>query len=284
MSRRICTLGLCAFLLVLITWSGRQSVSGDEPAVATAEQKAAHLAEMRTIAKSINVFELSGDKRTAAPLVDQPVLGYRDDTRKLFDSTMWIWSGKGRPSAILAVEYYPQRPAGARWLYEIASLSPNRIVVERGKELKWTAPKPGLQLTTIPGAPVPADKAVARLAQMKQLQRRFAAHERANVGGRIELRPLPRALHRYEHAAAGVIDGAVFSFANGTNPEVLWIIEAHRDEDKKESWQFGLVQMSGAEVFAELDGKEIWKCTEADPPAQRDSYTNGWLGSGKDEK
>jgi hypothetical protein len=35
--------------------------------------------------------------------------------------------------------------------------------------------------------------------------------------------------------------------------------------------------MAGAEVFVHLDDKEIWKRPNADPPAVRDSYVNGWI-------
>jgi hypothetical protein len=64
----------------------------------------------------------------------------------------------------------------------------------------------------------------------------------------------------------------------------LWIIEAREDEKAGSHWQFGLVQMTGAEVFVQLDGKEIWKQGEADPPTERDSYINGWLAPAGDTK
>lgn len=110
---------------------------------------------------------------------------------------------------------------------------------------------------------------------MKQMVRRFAAHERTPVEGRIELRLLAQPIYRYE----GSTEGAIFSFANGTNPEVLLILEAARPAEQQVSqgWQFALAQITGAEVFAELDGEQIWECKEADPPAERDSYFNAWV-------
>lgn len=248
----------------------------------TPEQRAAHLEEMRGLAKSIRVFEVSAENRVESKLLEQPALAYRDDTRKLYDSTMWVWGTKGRPSAIIAVEYYPQRPKGPKWLFEIVSLSTGRIAAEREPELNWKAREPGLKLQVLAGAPAPAEKATARLAQMRQLRRRFAAHERATIGGRIELQALAAPLHRYQDPENGLLDGAVFAFANGTNPEVLWIIEAHATTGQKPSWQYGMAQMTGAEVFLELDEKQIWKCTDADPPAERDSYINGWMASTKE--
>jgi hypothetical protein len=272
MSRSIA--GLVALILVCAI---RLPTRGQERPELSSEERAAHLERMRNIAKSFRIYELSSEKRVSAQPADEPVLRYTDSTRKQYDSTIWVWGTKGRPAAMMAVEYYPERSRNPKWLYEIASLSPSRIAVERGNELSWTAREPGLNLRVLAGAPLPAEKPAARLGQMKGLFARFAAHEGAVVEGRIELRPMARPLYRYRDEAAGVIDGALFSFANGTNPEVLWIIEAQSDDQKNESWQFGFVQMTGAEVIAELDGKEIWKCREADPPAERGSYRNGWF-------
>ncbi len=75
-----------------------------------------------------------------------------------------------------------------------------------------------------------------------------------------------------------MIDGAVFAFANGTNPEVLLLLEAQRDPaTKAATWIYGFAQMTGAEVYASLDDHEVWSQPNADPPASRDSYVNGWL-------
>jgi hypothetical protein len=113
--------------------------------------------------------------------------------------------------------------------------------------------------------------------QIKQMQRRFQAHEVAPVGGRIELRALATALYRYEDADDGVLDGAVVAFANGTNPEILLILEADGKNGVPGTWRYSLAQMTGANVSVELDGTEVWHCDEADPPAKRDSYVNGWI-------
>jgi hypothetical protein len=84
---------------------------------------------------------------------------------------------------------------------------------------------------------------------------------------------------RYQAASGGAIDGAIFSFANGTNPEVLLVLEAHSGTDGRAVWHFGLAQMTGAEVTVELDGAKVWSRGEADPPAIRASYVNGWIAA-----
>jgi hypothetical protein len=259
------------------------SADGGEPNDPSAAERMSLLKTMRDIAQSITVFERSGGKRSVLRLVDEPVLRYADNTRKSRDSTIWIWVNEGRPGAILGVEHYAEWPRDKQWLFEIASLSPNRISVERDKKELWAAREPGLRLQSLADAPQPASKPAARLAQMKQLLRRFTAHERAVVEGRIELRGMAKPLYRYESDAAGTKDGAVFSFANGTNPEVLLILEAQPDGEDASGWRFAFAQITGAEVFADLDGQQIWQCPEADPPAKRDAYFNAWVAAGAAE-
>jgi hypothetical protein len=245
-------------------------------------ERAKHLKQMRKVASSIQVLADPKSSDSAVKLKEEPVLRYADSTRQTQESSLWIWSGGGRPTAILAVEYYPQGPAGPRWLYEIASLSNEPIAASCDEIFQWIAKEPGLKLQTLTAAPLPAEKEARRLGQMKELQRRFTAYENATGSGRIELRPLVTPLLRYSDAKQGLIDGAILSFASGTNPEVFLVLEANVVKEKSE-WQYALVQMTGEPVSVQLDGKEIWKQEGANPPTVRANYINGWIAAKKDE-
>jgi hypothetical protein len=247
--------------------------SGDEEA----EARAAHWARMKAVAAEFSLLADADRPDSRIVLPDQPVLRYADNTRRTHESGLWAMGEKGRPSAVLVIEYYSDEKHGTRWLYEIASLSSKRIAAQRGDDWKWAARQPGLALTPLPGADLPAARPAQRLAQMKKLRDRFTAHERANIEGRIELRPLASPLFRWEDAAGGILDGAVFSFASGTNPQVLLVLEAQRAEGKAR-WVYDLVQLTGEPVAAQLDGQEVWKRDAATPPVVRDSYVNGWIG------
>jgi hypothetical protein len=242
------------------------------------QERAAHRARMKEVASSIQVYAAPGKKESQVKLAEDPVLRYSDGTRQTPESSLWIWGAKGRPTAILAIEYHADFPKGPSWLYEVASLAAEPIAAERAGSFAWTAKQPGLALTALPDAPVPAERPTRRLAQMKELRDRFTAHEIAMIGGRIELRPLASPLYRYDDAGRDVLDGAIFSFANGTNPEVLLVLEAGKSKDKEPGqWRYGLVQMAGAEVVVHLDDKQVWQRANADPPAVRASYVNGWI-------
>jgi hypothetical protein len=249
----------------------------EEPEGVPAAERAARLVQTKRILDALRVYAAPDGKIAPSARFSDPVLRYTDSTRQLSDSTMWIFGAAGRPTAIVAIEHYPKNPNMKRWLCEVASLSNERIRVEYGREIDWTANKPGLDLARLQGAPAPAGQPAARLTQIKQLQGRFTAHEKASIEGRIELRPLAKPLHRYQDADAGIVDGAIVSFANGTNPEVLLVLEARTTSKGAAEWRFGLVQLTGEAVFAELDGMEVWTRGEADPPARRDAYVNAWI-------
>ena len=247
---------------------------GAEDTPADAERDAQRAAAKR-IAHSLRLRVGSAGKSMAVEA--EPLLRYTDATRKQDEAALWVWGKSGRPAAILAMEFYPKPPRGPRWLYEIASLSDQKIAVTRAGEVNWTAEKPGLDLKDLPDAVAPAEQAARRLAQMRQLLRRFAVRESAVVEGSLELRPMTNPLRRYDDPKARLIDGAIFAFANGTNPEVFVLLEVHADSDGAKVWKYSLAQMTGGEVVVSLDGEDVWKRTEADPPAVRESYVNGWL-------
>jgi hypothetical protein len=275
------TLGV--FVTSLSTLIG--NTFGQEDAVPegtpTAEQRSKHLANMKALAQSFRILTKSGREDSVAKLADEPLLRYADNTRYNNEATLWIWSSSGRPTAIAAIELYPRHPKGPQWLYEIASLSTERIAAQRKDTLDWTANEPGLKLTALVGADPPTDKPVRRLGQMKTLLRRFAAHETTATEGRIELRALTNPLYRYGDSANEVTDGAIFAFANGTNPEILLVLEASSAKGEPAVWQYALAQMTGGVVSVHLDEKEVWTRGEADPPAVRESYVNGWLKAEK---
>ena len=108
------------------------------------DERATHLARMKAVAGSLTLLANSADAQSKVKLVEEPVLRYTDDTRENRESSLWIWSSGGRPSAMLAVEFYPRPPKGPRWLYEIASLSERRIAARHATDLDWTAKAPGL--------------------------------------------------------------------------------------------------------------------------------------------
>jgi hypothetical protein len=81
---------------------------------------------------------------------------------------------------------------------------------------------------------------------------------------RYELRRLDRPLHTYRDEGAGLLEGAVYTLANGTNPEILLFVEARTNKDGKAAWQFAVGRLAHAELHLEYDGKEVFDAARAD--------------------
>lgn len=115
-----------------------------------------------------------------------------------------------------------------------------------------------------------------RLRQFKQLARRFEADEFYKPRGqskkeRYALRLLPQPIHRYSDPDSGVLDGGLFVFAFGTNPEIILQIECLGNEGTSPKWHYRCVRTSAAELSVRLNGEEVWhqsKITSNDPEKQ----------------
>jgi hypothetical protein len=91
---------------------------------------------------------------------------------------------------------------------------------------------------------------------MKSLVEQFNLWEEYR-GEKFELRLLPHPVYRYQDEEAGLIDGALFNFAHGTNPEVFAVIECRKTASGP-TWSYGFLPLAGARVTATLDGKTVW--------------------------
>ena len=219
----------------------------------------------------------SGKRRL--PLRREPLTRWTDPNRDLSEAALWAWGARGRPYALVAIEHYvhPGRGTDAElWGFELMSLSNEPLEVEGTNEVRamnatsavdskpvlsgsihWTPTPPGLTFHDVPDAPPPAQTAQARLLQMKELVKRFSAVVHPGRG-QSELQSTPDPIDRYSDAEAGQVDGAIFSFALGNNPEVIVLIEAQESAPGKGAWRYAVAQATAAAFKVAIDGKEVW--------------------------
>jgi hypothetical protein len=123
-------------------------------------------------------------------------------------------------------------------------------------------------------------EAPLRQRQLKQLAQKFTGHQFWDPNNtRYELRRLERPLYAYQDEAGGVLEGALFTLANGTNPEIPFFVEARVDpkDNSKSTWQYAVGRLAHAELHLEYDGKEVFDAPRGDQvSASNKPY---WLGS-----
>jgi len=226
------------------------------------------LALMRGVAEKIKVRTAGRSEPVEVPLHAAPLLRFNDPARDLGDASLWAWGNKGRPTCVVTMERY-----GGQWFFELISLSTDQFTAEL-ESRKWTPKAAGLQLVPFPDAPKPAKDANRRLPQMRDLLAKLRAHEVGGTGVRYELRLMPKPFHRYSDPDNALLDGGLFAFAYGTNPELLAVVEAHGDAPESAVWKIGFARCGTAEQHVFLDEDELIHLPHAPRTGPGDPYWN----------
>jgi hypothetical protein len=198
--------------------------------------------------------------KSALTFATKPLLRYSDPTRGsteanvLLDASVWRLGESGRPTALVTLEIYRSSGKESLLSYEFASLTEAKFSLHHKQHDKvaWQATGSAVTMAPLTSAPQPARSAGGRLSQMRQLARQFAVREKLRDGTALECRLLAQPIDRYASSDGTIADGAIFAFANGTNPELGLLLEC--DEKR---WTYGAVRLSAAELALELDGREV---------------------------
>jgi hypothetical protein len=196
---------------------------------------------------------LPGDR----PLTLQvgPVLKWSNPIAGEIYGDVFVWTWKGRPEVVGSLHkwYSPNRHSSMEFL----SLSTGRFVASRdGREL-WTPSRPGIEMKPIPEAPPPAKTSAGRLRQMRELAGEFTGRETRRNDTERDTRLLSQPLYRYDDHEEPIIDGALFAFVQGTDPETFLLIEARRVEGGPR-WHYGLARMNSVPMRISHRGKPVW--------------------------
>jgi hypothetical protein len=184
-----------------------------------------------------------------------PILRWSNPVVGTIYGDVFVWTLKGRPELIGSL-YQWYSPFTHR-SNEFVSLSTGRIIAEREGQVVWAPPPSGIEWKPLPGAPVPAATAPQRLRQLRDMASEFTARQTDRKGVERDMRLLAQPVFRYEGAGGEPIDGAMFVFVLGTDPEAFLLIEDRLVEGKAQ-WQFSLVRMNSIELRVSQRGHEVW--------------------------
>ena len=215
--------------------------------------------------------EGAGTKFTPEP---KPLLRWSNPGAGRVYGDVFIGAVGGRPEVIASLYKWFDPYTG--FDAELHSLSASPVRLERdGKEV-WNPQQPGVRMRDVPDAEAPAETPAARLRAMRLLARGFSGYltdRRENKEGEQQiLRLLPQPIHRYGDASTDLIDGALFSFVVGTDPEIILMLEARRGKDGPR-WQYGLARMNADELWVKHLDETVWSVPALDPGERRDDPT-----------
>lgn len=201
-------------------------------------------------------------KDEATPLKRHTVLKWKNNPRGQEGIAIYVlWTRAGIPAAQASI--YPWQ---GQLVHEFASLSAAETISASDDGVPiWSPRLEGVTYADVPGAPVPAASPVARLRQMKSIAEEFDVTMtgwKSDDSDREELRFLPRELYRYDEqelsdSRSGVVDGAVFAFAQGTDPEAILLLQAVGGE-KESRWQYAFARATSGGLEARHGGAVVW--------------------------
>ncbi len=173
----------------------------------------------------------------------EPVFRWTNHLGRRFYGDIYVWTYEGRPEVAASVTTIFTENVST--YTEIQSLSTARPVLSRDEKLVWEPSVPGVKFEQDPGAPRPAATAATRMIQMRALAAQFSVIAEYEREQKENLRLLGTPIYRYQSAAQGVADGALFAFTKGTDPDAFLLIEARGEQDAAQ-WQFAFARFNGS--------------------------------------
>jgi hypothetical protein len=242
-------------------------------ALASADDRAKEEAEEaeKLCAGELQRWKLTADD-TALDNPKEPALRWTNpDAGRTYGNT-YVWYQNGRPVAVGGMfrNYHPWNTFNG----ELAALTDTKLVAKRDGEVMWQ-PKVEWKWTAVAGAPAPAATAGQRLIQMKALAGEFTVElldTRTVKKGEDQLpRLLPKPLARHDWEKTKPLDGALFAFVIGTDPELLLLFECDTAAPKPE-WRFGVARMNRDAIRLKHKDKAVWEAESFRKHKPEDPY------------
>lgn len=230
------------------------------PASAADEQKKTPSAVRRLLDQSINRYGLfaDGGRTETSPKI---VFRWDNKERGRFEGLTAIWLDENRPVAIASI--YPWRRS-LKHEFDLLSREPGTIARREAATVWSPAADTTVEFRPISSADAPAESRRRRRIQIKRLASEFGATMtgwKGDDSDREVLRMLPTPIHRYQDAPAAeadLLDGAIFAFVKGTDPECVLLIEAHKYRGDYR-WEFAFVRQTSGALEAHYKADTVWR-------------------------
>lgn len=231
-------------------------VLGQQPATSgkPATESTSAIEDFKADAKE---YDMRLDARPDAKftLREEPLLHWGNPARTGEDGAVFVWLLDGRPQVVGSVFTY-RLPKVIRRKHEYHSLAAGPLTATYLGQRVWAPRTAGVTFAPVPDAGAAPATARGRLSQMKGLARNFSVTMEGRNGQKDELRLLPQPLLRYESNDKKV-DGALFSFSLGTDPEAILILEASLDASRP-AWQYAFARYHFIDLRAAYNGRQVW--------------------------
>jgi hypothetical protein len=193
------------------------------------------------------------------------LLKWSNPVRATPAGTVFLWHSNGLPQAACCMFAYRNPQAKEDFLvnHEFVSLSTELIDSKSDRGPIWQTKKPGIEWQEIAESPPVAKTRSGRAAQMRDLATQFTGQIGTTANkNREELRLLRQPIYRYPETLDR--DGAIFVFAQATDPEILLLLQT--DPAVADShWRCAFARMTTFVCTLSHREKEVWSVKGLNP-------------------
>ena len=193
---------------------------------------------------------------TVLTLEQQPLLKWSNPARNGEQGAVFLWTAAGQPAVF-----------GTTFTYTYGGEVPRKnafhvltnaaISGTHNARPMWNPRKDSFAKKVFPGAPVPGTNATQRTTQLRLLARKFEVTLTTKDERQELCRLVPQPLKRFE-TNGGEYSGAIFSFAVGTDPEALLILDIQKDDNGAVVWHYAFARFTFYPLSAQLNGDTVW--------------------------
>ena len=237
--------------LLSIAAHGALADDGDDR---EAEKSKARLEYLVTAAGRFSVIS-EGINDAEAKLITPALLRWSNPHSSSRDGVLVAYSRGGRPEVL--AQFVINNPDVTIHEFEPVSDRVPRLV--RDSRTVWTPGNLENEFRPFDDVAAPSENPTIRTTQMRQIARRFKVFDDHGWKETVRhpLRLLTQPMLRYEDAEAGIIDGALFTFALATDPEANLLVEAYETPDGPK-WRYSFSAMSIYHLQSYLDDELVW--------------------------
>jgi hypothetical protein len=194
-----------------------------------------------------------GERKELAKVGD-PCLRWTNPIGTAPDGVVAVYAHNGGRPAALGQFFLNGRK---KWVNEFTIIPESDVTILRSGRRFWKPSEYVCKFTDLPRAPLPAAKPILRLAQMRALAADFSVIDYFGSNEvKQDLRLLRQPVSRYAEEGK-ILDGAVFIFVLGTDPECCLLLEAYRD-DKGSRYRYAVAPMSIFQLEVRYKDAPVW--------------------------
>jgi hypothetical protein len=255
----VLALALCSVAPALLAEDPSTDKTDEKhPSIAPPTAKELAGKRMQFMKRALARYTVQVGEQKEPATVGDPCLRWTNPIGGAPDGIIAVYTqkGGGRPAALGQLFLNDEK----QWCNEFTIIAESDVTIKRSGRLFWKPSEYVCKFSDLPHSPRPADKAVLRLAQMRAIAADLSAISYYR-GTKHHLRLLRQPVYRYSEKGK-IVDGALFVFVLGTDPDCGLILEAYQDNSGPR-YRYALAPITVFKLEVRYKDRLVWSLTGA---------------------